>query len=319
MPLLYPLFVYLHLSLVQGSPKGTADSFYSRFHGMFLQNAGQKDVVEQLRGTQTAQDVLANLQLRAFLDHKYVVRLPEDSYHFLARFLQSDNNAALCKVLALHIHLDVQPAKRTGYQLYAGGGAPRGEGGLEPADVPAPLLRSEAALEALQDSIRRVRDGPPSLTTICFYAFHNTGQQLNTAEVSADSTLLAAGFDSSCIKLWSLRAKKLAPAARAVDVSRVRLACDVLEDQVGPRAARLPCRPAPGSGDPTGPRRVAGAGHSPRPVATEGAPVPEPGKEDPVLNPVTWCVRVRGGRRARTLSGSLVEDGWLMPRFIVRA
>ncbi|ELK05061.1 TAF5-like RNA polymerase II p300/CBP-associated factor-associated factor 65 kDa subunit 5L [Pteropus alecto] len=231
MPLLYPLFVYLHLSLVQGSPKGTADSFYSRFHGMFLQNAGQKDVVEQLRSTQTVQDVLGNLQLRAFLDHKYVVRLHEDSYHYLARFLQSDNNAALCKVLALHIHLDVQPAKRTGYQLYAGGSAPRGEGGLEPTDVPAPLLHSEAALEALQDSIRRVRDGPPSLTTICFYAFYNTEQQLNTAEVSADSKLLAAGFDNSCIKLWSLRAKKLAPAARAVDVSRIRLACDVLEDQ----------------------------------------------------------------------------------------
>lgn len=266
MPLLYPLFVYLHLGLVQGSPKGAADSFYSRFHGMFLQNAGQRDVVEQLRCAQTAQDVLGHPRLRAFLDHKYVVRLREDSYHYLARFLQSDDNAALCKVLALHVHLDVQPAKRTGYQLYAGGGAPRGgEGGLEPADMPAPLLHSEAALEALQDSIRRVRDGPPSLTTICFYAFYNTEQQLNTAEVSADSKLLAAGFDNSCIKLWSLRAKKLAPAARAVDVSRIRLACDVLEDQVGPPRS-VPVLPTcPGEWGPHVPHRVAGVGHTPRP------------------------------------------------------
>lgn len=291
MPLLYPLFVYLHLSLVQGSPKGTADSFFSRFHGLFLQHAGQKAVVEQLRGAQTAQDVLGNPQLRAFLDHKYAVRLREDSYHFLARFLQSDNNAALCKVLALHIHLDVQPAARTGYQLYAGG-APRGEGGLEPADVPAPLLHSEAALEALQDSIRRVRDGPPSLTTVCFYAFHNTEQQLNTAEVSADSKLLAAGFDNSCIKLWSLRAKKLAPAAHAVDVSRVRLACDVLEDQVGP-----PCS-AP----------------APRPPRAR----PCPGGRAPFSTPETRCVSVRDGRCDRTASRRLVQGQRLMPRFVGR-
>ena len=48
MPLLYPLFVYLHLTLIQNSPKSTAESFYSHFHGMFLQNASRKDVMEQL-------------------------------------------------------------------------------------------------------------------------------------------------------------------------------------------------------------------------------------------------------------------------------
>lgn len=210
MPLLYPLFVYLHLHLVQNSPKSTVESFYSRFHGMFLQNASQKDVIEQLQTTQTVQDILSNFKLRAFLDNKYVVRLQEDSYNYLVRYLQSDNNTALCKVLTLHIHLDVQPAKRTDYQLYAAAGSSRSEGnGLESADVPAPMLQNEAALEVLQESIKRVKDGPPSLTTICFYAFYNTEQLLNTAEISPDSKLLAAGFDNSCIKLWSLQSKKL--------------------------------------------------------------------------------------------------------------
>ncbi|KAB0370833.1 hypothetical protein FD755_017242 [Muntiacus reevesi] len=205
MPLLYPLFVYLHLNLVQNSPKSTVESFYSRFHGMFLQNASQKD---------------------------YMVRLQEDSYSYLLRYLQSDNNTALCRVLAWHIHLDVQPAKRTDYQLYASGGSSRGEGGgLEPADVPAPILQNEAALELLQESIKRVKDGPPSLTTICFYAFYNTEQQLNTAEVSPDSKLLAAGFDNSWIKLWSLRSKRLKSEPHQVDVSRIHLACDILEEE----------------------------------------------------------------------------------------
>ncbi|XP_028903197.1 TAF5-like RNA polymerase II p300/CBP-associated factor-associated factor 65 kDa subunit 5L [Ornithorhynchus anatinus] len=230
MPLLYPLFVYLHLSMVQSGLKSTVDSFYSRFHGLFLQNAGQKDVIEQLQTALTPQDILANLTLRAFLDNKYVVRLQEDSYNFLLRYLQSDDNGALVQVLTLHIHLDVQPAKRTDYQLYASGGSSRGEShGLEPTDGPPALLRNEAALEALRDSIRRVRDGPPSLTTICFYAFYHTEQLLNTAEISPDGRLLAAGFDDSCVKLWSLRSQKLKAEPHCVDVARVHLACDVLD------------------------------------------------------------------------------------------
>ncbi|XP_049737150.1 TAF5-like RNA polymerase II p300/CBP-associated factor-associated factor 65 kDa subunit 5L isoform X1 [Elephas maximus indicus] len=232
MPLLYPLFVYLHLNLVQNSPKSTVESFYSRFHGMFLQNASQKDVIEQLQTTQTTQDILSNFRLRAFLDNKYVVRLQEDSYNYLIRYLQSDNNTALCKVLSLHIHLDVQPAKRTDYQLYGSSSSSRGESsGLEPSDMPTPVLQNEAALGVLQESIRRVKDGPPSLTTICFYAFYNTEQLLNTAEISPDSKLLAAGFDNSCVKLWSLRSKKLKSEPHQVDVSRIHLACDVLEEE----------------------------------------------------------------------------------------
>ncbi|KAM4680377.1 ATP-binding cassette sub-family B member 10, mitochondrial-like isoform 3-T3 [Amazona ochrocephala] len=232
MPLLYPLFVYLHLNMVQNGLKSTVDSFYSRFHGMFLQNASQKDIIEQLQTTMTIQDILSNLKLRAFLDNKYVIRLQEDSYNYLLRYLQSDNNNALCKVLTLHIHLDVQPAKRTDYQLYAGGSSSRNESnGLEPSDVPASILQNEAALDLLQDSIKRVKDGPPSLTTICFYAFYNTEQLLNTAEISPNSKLLAAGFDNSCVKLWSLRSRKLKSEPHLIDVSRIRLACDILDEE----------------------------------------------------------------------------------------
>ena len=71
------------------------------------------------------------------------------------------------------------------YQLYASGGSSSGEGsGLQPTDVPKPVLRNKEALEALRESIKRIWDSPQSLTTICFYAFYNTKQLLNTAEVS---------------------------------------------------------------------------------------------------------------------------------------
>lgn len=95
------------------------------------------------------------------------------------------------------------------------------------------MPQSKAALDALQESIKRVRDGPPSLTTVCFYAFRHTERQLNAAEVSGDSRLLAAAFDNSAVKLWSLRARKLKAGPHRADVSKIRLACDLLEEEVG--------------------------------------------------------------------------------------
>ncbi|XP_070318714.1 TAF5-like RNA polymerase II p300/CBP-associated factor-associated factor 65 kDa subunit 5L [Odocoileus virginianus] len=239
MPLLYPLFVYLHLNLVQNSPKSTVESFYSRFHGMFLQNASQKDVIEQLQATQTSQDIMSNFQLRAFLDSKYVVRLSEDSYNYLLHYLHSDNNTALFRVLTCHIHLDVQPAERMDSQLYASSDPSSGEGsGLESTDLPKYILQKEEELDILQETIKCVQDGPPSLITIYSYAFYNTAQQLNTAEASPDSKLLAAGFDNSCIKLWSLTSKKFKPNPHQVDASRIDLTYDIPEDDDEDKAAK---------------------------------------------------------------------------------
>lgn len=249
---LYPLFVYLHLDMVRCSLKGAVDGFYSRFHGLFLGDAEQRSTVEQLRHVLTQQDVNANPKLLAFLDHKYVVNLTEPAYSYLLRYLQSEDNSTLCRALSTHIQVEVTSSPRTDYQLYGTTGAgaagaattapnstsswsgtdgpERGE--VAGVEVPTGIPQSEAALEALQDCIKKVREGPPSLTTVCFYAFQHTEQLLNAAEVSADSKLLAAGFDSSAVKLWSLRARKLKARPHRADVSHIRLACDVLEEEV---------------------------------------------------------------------------------------
>ncbi|XP_063775819.1 TAF5-like RNA polymerase II p300/CBP-associated factor-associated factor 65 kDa subunit 5L [Pseudophryne corroboree] len=232
--LLYPLFVYLHLDMVQSSLKSMVDSFYSRFHAMFLQHPAQRDIIDQLQTTMTMQDIHSNFKLRAFLENKYVVILQEDSYNYLLRYLQSDNNSALLKALSLHIQLDVQPVKQTEYQLYASDGhSTRMESSnLDPQEVTAPiLLQNETALQQLQDCIKRVKDGSPSLTTVCFYAFFNDENLLNTAEISPNRKLLASGFDNSSVKLWSLSSKKLKTEAQRVNVSRIRLACDVLQQE----------------------------------------------------------------------------------------
>ncbi|KAG9262608.1 TAF5-like RNA polymerase II p300/CBP-associated factor-associated factor 65 kDa subunit 5L [Astyanax mexicanus] len=242
---LFPLFLYLHLDMARCGLKGAVDSFYSRFHSLFQQDVEQKAIVELLRGVLTNQDVVSNSKLCALLDHKYVVHLTDQAYSYLLRYLQSDDNSAICRVLSTHLQVEVTAVRRTDYQLYGAGlntgnststssstwSGVDGAEGAEPVEVTAGLPQNEAALDALQDCIKRVREGPPSLTTVCFYAFQHTEQLLNTAEVSPDSRLLAAGFDNSAVKLWSLRARKLKAGPHKADVAKIRLACDVLEEE----------------------------------------------------------------------------------------
>ncbi|KAI4902314.1 hypothetical protein NFI96_032260 [Prochilodus magdalenae] len=245
---LFPLFLYLHLDMARCGLKGAVDAFYGRFHSLFQQDAEQKAIVELLRGVLTPQDVASNSKLCALLDHKYVVHLTDQAYSYLLRYLQSDDNSAICRVLSTHLQVEVTAVRRTDYQLYGAGlntgnstssssstwAGVDGAEGAEPVEVTTGLPQNEAALEALQDCIKRVREGPPSLTTVCFYAFQHTDQLLNTAEVSPDSRLLAAGFDNSAVKLWSLRARKLKAGPHRADVAKVRLACDVLEEETWP-------------------------------------------------------------------------------------
>ncbi|KAF7689378.1 hypothetical protein HF521_012731 [Silurus meridionalis] len=245
--ILFPLFIYLHLDMARCGLKGAVDSFFSRFHSSFQQEAEQRAMVEHLRGIVTPQDVASNSKLSSLLEHKYVVQLTDEAYTYLLRYLQSDDNSALCRVLSTHLQVEVSAVRRTDYQLNGTGLTTGnststscssgwlgvdGSDGAESVDVPAGLPpQNEAALEALQDSIRRVREGPPSLTTVCFYAFENTEQLLNAAEVSPDSRLLAAAFDSSALKLWSLRARKLKAGPCRANVSKIRLACDLVEEE----------------------------------------------------------------------------------------
>lgn len=52
---LFPLFLYLHLDMARCGLKGAVDSFFSRFHSFFQQDAEQRAIVEHLRGVVTLQ------------------------------------------------------------------------------------------------------------------------------------------------------------------------------------------------------------------------------------------------------------------------
>ncbi|KAF8976148.1 Transcription initiation factor TFIID subunit 5 [Entomortierella lignicola] len=79
-------------------------------------------------------------------------------------------------------------------------------------DVPLPPFKGsdiQAEIEALRDSRKRVALGPSSLPSICAYTFHNAHENINCVAVSEDTTLMAAGFSESYVRLWSLNGEKL--------------------------------------------------------------------------------------------------------------
>ncbi|KAG0055098.1 Transcription initiation factor TFIID subunit 5 [Gryganskiella cystojenkinii] len=79
-------------------------------------------------------------------------------------------------------------------------------------DVPMPPFKGsdiQAEIEALRDSRKRAALGPSSLPSICAYTFHNAHKSINCVAVSEDTTMMAAGFSESYVRIWSLKGEKL--------------------------------------------------------------------------------------------------------------
>ena len=56
----------------------------------------------------------------------------------------------------------------------------------------------------VEDSRSKIKLGAiqASLPSVCMYTFHNTNNNMTCIEFNDDSTLVAAGFQDSYIKLW---------------------------------------------------------------------------------------------------------------------
>lgn len=64
-----------------------------------------------------------------------------------------------------------------------------------------------AEVENVKDARKRLHLGPTpaSLPSVCMYTFHNTHDNLHCADFSSDSSMIAAGFSESYVKIWSIR------------------------------------------------------------------------------------------------------------------
>lgn len=94
--------------------------------------------------------------------------------------------------------------------------------------IPLPELRDIDKCErmnSLRESARRVKLGPGSLPSICFYTLLNASYTQNMpalcVEISEDSNYIAAGFADSTIIVWPLGAVKLRGMKSASDLEMI--------------------------------------------------------------------------------------------------
>ena len=64
-------------------------------------------------------------------------------------------------------------------------------------------------VENVKDARKRIALGPApaALPSVCMYTFHNTHDNLQCADFSSDSSMIACGFAESYVKVWALKEK----------------------------------------------------------------------------------------------------------------
>ncbi|KAK3083461.1 hypothetical protein FSP39_023256 [Pinctada imbricata] len=107
--------------------------------------------------------------------------------------------------------------------------------------IPLPEMKDNDKLEkitAYREALRRVKVGRDHPPTICFYTMLNSYKGVTSLDIAEDSSLMAAGFADSTIRVFSmtpqpLRCMKIASSLEGID----KEADDVLERMMDDRTA----------------------------------------------------------------------------------
>ncbi|XP_042288567.1 transcription initiation factor TFIID subunit 5 isoform X2 [Thunnus maccoyii] len=99
--------------------------------------------------------------------------------------------------------------------------------------IPLPELKDSDKLDKImymKESTKKIRLGPETLPSICFYSFLNAYQGLTAVDFTDDSSLIAGGFADSTVRVWSVTPKKLRKVKSAADLNMIdKESDDVLE------------------------------------------------------------------------------------------
>ncbi|CAN7937908.1 unnamed protein product [Ixodes hexagonus] len=231
---LFPIFVHLYLELITNGQKSSAQKFHGRHRGMFQSSDQFRVVVDMLPNISSASDVPSHPQIKEFKENKYSVKLSSDTLEYVLSFLKDNDNLMLLQVFNLHIDIDVHfhHEKVNGDSCQGGPLVPAssGKGETKQTTHPAEQGHNKEALASLRQVMKKVRDGPPCIPSICLYTLTHGISGLCSAAEAEDDSLLACGFEDSSVRLWSLLPRPLVSQPAEVDVRRIRLYCDADDD-----------------------------------------------------------------------------------------
>ncbi|XP_066267952.1 transcription initiation factor TFIID subunit 5-like [Branchiostoma lanceolatum] len=110
-----------------------------------------------------------------------------------------------------------------------------------PSRIPLPELKDADKLEKVlswKEGLKRVPLGRENLPSICFYTLANAYQNVSAVGVSEDSSLLAAGFEDSNVRVWSLSPQRLRTMRNASELDQLdKEADDIVERMMDEKTA----------------------------------------------------------------------------------
>ncbi|KAK2161396.1 hypothetical protein LSH36_117g03091 [Paralvinella palmiformis] len=231
LPLLYPLFIHIYLELLCSGHKTPAHKFYSMYQGFFRDNESNESVLNKLQEMFSKDDVVLCNEVNEFREHKYSYSLSEESFHYLFRYLKNEESTLLLQVFNKHFDF------RVGEWESLSSGLQTEEKNCDQMALASPpctpenkVIQNEISLSSLQQCIKKVRDGPPCLPSVCLYSLTNASQGLCSVDLSNDMSLLVSGYEDSSLRLWSLTSEKLQSATCEVNPSQVHMSGDYCED-----------------------------------------------------------------------------------------
>lgn len=106
--------------------------------------------------------------------------------------------------------------------------------------IPLPELKDMDKIEkisAFREAMKRLKLGPDTMPSICFYTFINSYRGVTAIDFTDDSSLICAGFADGIIRVWSLTPSKLRSVKNTSELNIIdKEADDVLERMMDDRS-----------------------------------------------------------------------------------
>ncbi|XP_046373208.2 TAF5-like RNA polymerase II p300/CBP-associated factor-associated factor 65 kDa subunit 5L [Haliotis rufescens] len=236
--LLFPMFVHVYLELLCNGHKTPAHKFHDRHVSLLREDDSHKMLIKALRKMDTKLDVANSQDVGNFRDNKFSISLTEASLSYLMRHLKMEDNMIMLQIFNQFFHVEVKHKELSNMELTD---TPKVEDDHATKQSSTTPVSSDVSMSTLTQSIQKVRDGPPCMSSICVYTFLNAYQGLCSTCVSPDGESLAAGFEDSTVSLWSLTPGHIHSEAGDGDPSRIALAADLLNVEDDKAALRASC------------------------------------------------------------------------------
>jgi len=223
--LLYPLFTHLYISLLvncssTSPPPSPAMKFHKRHLATFQGNPEFKQFIQQLAEVSSPDELDQNPTIASFRSAKYAVTLTDKTYKYLMKYLETNESALLIQILNKEVEITIgDPLGAASRQEMRAGAAV-----VDEQEMVGEQVGEE--MERLQETIRAVREGPPSMPSIALYRVMCEEGLVTSAACDERGAVLGLGGGDSVVRLVDIQPPGEDGGVIDVGSSTIRLGCD---------------------------------------------------------------------------------------------